>query len=66
MCVTPDVSVLSDIKAVEVRFILLGGAGGGQTLDDLGLQLHGDVPRQDRQQEVLLDTRVHRVKSKTG
>ncbi len=47
VCVfSPDVFVLSYVETVEVRLVLFGAAFSRQTLDDLCLQLHSDVLRQ--------------------
>ncbi len=62
VCVfSPDVSVLSYVETVEVGSVLFGTAFSRQTLDDFRLQLHGDVSRQHRQQQMLLHTRVNRL-----
>jgi len=60
VCVfSPDVFVLSYVETVEVRLVLFGAAFSRQTLDDLCLQLHSDVLRQQRQQQMLLHKRVN-------
>lgn len=54
---SPDVSVLPYVQAVkvgEVGFAPVVALGLGQPLDHLGFQLHRDVPRQHRQEELLL------------
>lgn len=54
---SPDVLVLADVQAVEVValfLVVLLSRGFAETLDHLGLELHGDVERQHGQQQLLL------------
>ena len=42
------------VKVVSVGFVLLVALVLGEPVHHLRLQLHGDVPRQHRQEELLL------------